>query len=386
MTRPREVAPPDHPLRVLYVVTKANWGGAQRYVYDIAVAAKAAGHEVLVVSGAPGPLTERLEKAGVHTKLIHSLKRDVRFSDEIDSFKELLRIVRVFAPDVLHANSSKAGGLGALAGRIAGVRRIVFTSHGWAYNEKRPLWQKVVIGIFHYATVLMAHRTICVSGGLLLDASWMPFVRKRFSVIHNGITPVPGKSREEARAVLAPDLVAEYPNAPWVGTVAELHPTKGLDILIEAFGHLAYEYPDAVLVIVGDGSEWPHLAKLIQIYDQPKRIVLAGFVPDAVATLPAFDLFVLPSRSEALGYVLLEAGTAELPVIATRVGGIPEVIEDGVTGRLVPKEDVGELTDAMLELLTDPGGRQRLGAALKDKVASEFSTESMVRKTLALYR
>lgn len=386
MTRPREVAPPDHPLRVLYVVTKANWGGAQRYVYDIAVAAKAAGHEVLVVSGAPGPLTARLTDAGVTTTIITTMERDIRLKGEWQSFKDLVRIVRDFRPDVLHANSSKAGGLGALAGRVAGVGRIVFTSHGWAYNEKRPLWQKVVIGLFHYATVLMAHKTICVSYGLLLDASWMPFVGKRFSVIHNGIAPVPLKSREEARALLAPDLVAEYPNALWVGTIAELHPTKGLDILIEAFGHLAYEYPDAVLVIAGDGSEWPHLAKLIQIYDQPKRIVLAGFVPDAVTALPAFDLFVLPSRSEALGYVLLEAGTAELPVIATRVGGIPEIIEDGVTGRLVPKEDVSELTDAMLELLTDPRGRDHLGAALKAKVAREFSTESMVRGTLATYR
>lgn len=385
MTRPREVAPPDHPLRVLYVVTKANWGGAQRYVYDIAVAARAEGHEVLVVSGAPGPLTTRLTEAGVTTKVITTLERDIRLKSEWRSFKELVRIVREFKPDVLHANSSKAGGLGAFAGRIAGVRRIIFTSHGWAYNEKRPTWQKAVIALFHYATVLMAHRTICVSGGLLLDASWMPFVRKRFSVIHNGITPVPLKSREEARALLGPDLVTEYPNALWVGTVAELHPTKGLDILIEAFGHLAYEYPDAVLVIAGDGSEWPHLAKLIQIYDQAKRIVLAGFVPDAVTTLPAFDLFVLPSRSEALGYVLLEAGTAGLPVIATRVGGIPEVIEDGVTGRLVPKEDVTELTYAMLELLTDPGGREHLGSALKEKVLSEFSTESMVKETLAAY-
>lgn len=386
MTRPREVAAPDRPLRVLYVVTKANWGGAQRYVYDIAVAAKAEGHEVLVVSGAAGPLTTRLEEAGVPTKIIKSLKRDIRLSAEIDSFKELLRIVRVFAPDVLHANSSKAGGLGALAGRLAGVRRIVFTSHGWAFNEARPRFQKAVIGLFHWATVLMAHQTICVSSGLRLDASWMPFVQKRLTVIHNGITPVPLMSRADARALLAPDVVAEFPDALWVGTVAELHLTKGLDLLIEAFAHLTYEYPNAVLVIVGEGSEWAHLAKLVQIYDLPKRIVLAGFVPDAVTALPAFDLFVLPSRSEALGYVLLEAGTAGLAAIGTRVGGIPEVLEDGETGRLVPKEDIPALTRAMRELLENDAERLRLGAALKQRVLREFSTEAMLAETLRTYR
>lgn len=386
MSAPKEVAAPDRPQKVLYVITKANWGGAQRYVYDVAVAAAAAGHDVLVVSGASGPLTAKLEAAGVPTKIISSLKRDVSLNAELDAFKELLRIVRVFNPDVLHANSSKAGGLGALAGRIAGVSTIVFTSHGWAYNERRPAWQRAIIALFHYATVLMAHRTICVSSGLMHDASWMPFVQKRFRVIHNGISPEGFRSREEARELLAPGLAKEYPNALWIGTVAELHPTKGLDTLIEAFAHLTYEFPDAVLVIAGDGSEWTHLAKLVQIYDMPKRIVLSGFVPDAVRALSALDLFVLPSRSEALGYVLLEAGTAGLAAIGTRVGGIPEIIEDGETGRLVPPGDPAALTAAMHDLLANDAERLRLGAALKARVLADFSTDAMVRTTLATYR
>lgn len=385
MTRLREVAPPDRPLRVLYVVTKANWGGAQRYVYDLATAAKEKGHEVLVVSGVPGALTERLAEAGIATELVASMERDIRLLGELRSFRALLVIVRSFRPDVLHANSSKAGGLGALAGRIARVPRIVFTSHGWAFNEQRPRWQKAAIALFHYATVLLSHRTICVSHGLALDAAWMPFVGKRLSVVHNGIDPVPLKTRDMARMRLAPDLVRDCPDALWVGCVAELHPTKGLDVLIEAFAEIAYEFPDVVLVIIGDGQEWTHLAKLVQINNLPERIVLTGFVPDAVSYLPALDLFALPSRSEALGYVLLEAGTAALPAIGTRVGGIPEILEDRESGLLVPKDDQQALAEALRTLLKDPELRTKLGTALKQKVAEEFSIQQMVAATFAQY-
>lgn len=379
-----EVAKESHPKRILYVITKANWGGAQRYVFDLAVASKEAGHQVLVVSGNEGPLTERLKEAGIGTRTIAAMKRDISLLDEFRSFKTLLQIVEEFHPNTIHGNSSKAGGLATLAGRLKGIRTILFTAHGWAFNEGRPLWQKAVIGLFHYAMVLFAHRTICVSSAIRQDAAWMPFVGKRFFVIHNGVTPTPLLSKNEARLALAPELVRGFPNALWIGSIAELHPTKGLDILVEAFAAIAHELP-VVLVLMGDGTEWAKLQKLVQIYDLPDRVVLSGFVKDASSHLPALDVFVLPSRSEALGYALLEAGLASLPSIGTRVGGIPEVLEDGVTGLLVPPEKSIALSQALTELLTDEVLRNRLGTALYSKVGSEFSTKTMVERTLKLY-
>lgn len=379
-----EVAKESHPKRILYVITKANWGGAQRYVFDLAVASKEAGHQVLVVSGNEGPLTERLKEAGIGTRTIAAMKRDISLLDEFRSFKTLLQIVEEFHPDTIHGNSSKAGGLATLAGRLKGIRTILFTAHGWAFNEGRPLWQKAVIGLFHYAMVLFAHRTICVSSAIRQDAAWMPFVGKRFFVIHNGVTPTPLLSKNEARLALAPELVRGFPNALWIGSIAELHPTKGLDILVEAFAAIAHELP-VVLVLMGDGTEWAKLQKLVQIYDLPDRVVLSGFVKDASSHLSALDVFVLPSRSEALGYALLEAGLASLPSIGTRVGGIPEVLEDGVTGLLVPPEKSIALSQALTELLTDEVLRNRLGTALHSKVDSEFSTKTMVERTLKLY-
>ncbi|MES2931349.1 MAG: glycosyltransferase [Patescibacteria group bacterium] len=379
-----EVTTENSPKRILYVITKANWGGAQRYVFDVAVASKDAGHEVLVVSGVEGDLTERLREAGIKTEIISAMKRDIALMSEIRSFRALLTVLRAFKPDIVHGNSSKAGGLAALAGRLAGVRRILFTSHGWAFNEQRPLWQKVVIGAFHYATVLLAHRTICVSSALRQDAAWMPLVSKRFFVVHNGVSPVELLSRSDARMRLAPDLARSFPTAFWIGTIAELHPSKGLDTLVEAFAAIAHELP-VVLVIIGEGTEWAKLQKLVQIYDLPDRVVLTGFVKDASTHLQALDVFVLPSRTESLGYVLLEAGLASLPAIGTRVGGIPEVLEDGGTGLLVPPSKSIILSQALTELLTDEPLRNRLGTALHGKVEKDFSVSAMTKKTLALY-
>lgn len=371
--------------RILYVITKASWGGAQRYVFDLAQASRDAGHEVLVVSGSEGALTERLQESGIKTRTISAMKRDISLMNEIRSFKMLLAIIEEFKPDTLHGNSSKAGALASVAGRMKGIRSIIFTAHGWAFNEGRPLWQKAVIGLLHYATVLLAHKTICVSRAIRQDALWMPFVAKRFFIIHNGIASLEFLSKKEARARISPELAHGFPTAHWIGSIAELHPTKGLDTLVEAFAAIAHELPSTVLVIMGDGSEWAKLQKLVQIYDLPDRVVLTGFVKDAATHLNALDVFVLPSRSEALGYALLEAGTASLPAIGTRVGGIPEVLEDGVTGLLVPPGKSIALSQALTQLLTDEVLRNRLGTALHDKVRDDFSLDSMQEKTLALY-
>lgn len=385
MTGQKKVATSKRPLRILYVVTKANWGGAQRYVFDIATAAQKAGHEVLVVSGMPGKLIEELTRAGIATKIIASMERDIKARNELRAFNELFRIVRYYKPDVLHANSSKAGLLGCLVGRLLGVRRIIFTSHGWAFNEQRPMWQKSIIALVHYLTVVLSHRTICVSFGLQSDASWMPGVQHKFVVVHNGIAAHTQKERGEARQYLASDMQERFPQALWFGTIAELHPTKGLDVLIEAFADATQRGIDAVLVIMGEGQEWMHLSKLIEIYDLPKRVVLAGFVPNAIEYLSAIDAFVLPSRSEGLGYVLLEAGIAKKPVIATRVGGIPEIVEDDETGMLVPKNDRAALSEALYTLANDPDQQKRLSDALYAKVTTQFSLEEMVQKTQEEY-
>ena len=127
-------------MKILYGITKSNFGGAQRYVFDMATEAKSAGHDVAVICGGEGTLVKKLRAAHIRVITLPHLKRDISLVDEFRSFHFIFRTLVKENPDVFHTNSSKMGGLGNLAARLAGIRKIIFTGHGWAFNEPRPEW------------------------------------------------------------------------------------------------------------------------------------------------------------------------------------------------------------------------------------------------------
>ena len=167
--------------------------------------------------------------------------------------------------------------------------------------------------------------------------------------------------------------------------VSELHPTKRVEDAVRAFSLIADQHPEAVLVVLGEGQERQQLEELIRELGLGKRVTLAGFVPDAPRHLRAFDLFIQASRSEGLGLAILEAGCASLPVIATSVGGVPEIIENEVSGLLVPPLSPRALAGAIEELLANPQNARLFGVALHERVIRDFSHDAMVEKTLAAY-
>ncbi|MDB5265195.1 MAG: hypothetical protein JWN64_766 [Parcubacteria group bacterium] len=372
---------PQDPKKVLYVITKSNWGGAQRYVYDLATSAKDAGYLPTVISGTPGELTRRLEASGVPVESIQTMKRDIGFKSEFLSYKALLKRVREMRPDVIHANSSKAGFFAVLAGRVCGIPHIIFTAHGWAFNEARPGWQKVIFWFVHYVTILLSHKTVCVSDAAKRDTRSMPFISNRIVVIHNGVSGNALLGREEARLKLWP----ESKKTMWVGTIAELHPTKQLDVAIEAFAKLAKSFPEVGYVVMGEGEKRLALERKIEALGLTDSVRLCGHVENASSYLSALDIFLLPSRSEGLAYVLLEAGLAKLAVVASNVGGIPEVITNNQTGILVPSGDIEAVANSLSILVRDSTVREKLGASLYERVYTEFSLEGMANATFALY-
>lgn len=369
--------------KVLYVITKATWGGAQRYVYDLARSAREQGYEVLVAGGTEGELAERLRAAEIPVIGVPGLGRDVRLGSDVRALLALVGIIRKERPAVIHANSSKAGFTTALALLFVGTRaRTVFTAHGWAYNEERPFLAKTLFALFHYLTVLVFSKTICVSEGTRRSARWMPFVGKKMVVIRNGIEPVSLYSREYARMTLAPSLKSKF----WIGTLAELHTVKGLDVLIRAYKEIASAFPETILALFGEGEERTTLETLVRESGLEGRVKFFGHVKDGASYLTAFDILVQPSRSEALAYSVLEAGCAKLPVVATKVGGIPEVVKDGESGLLVPPNDALQLRAALIRLLQNDALRARLGEALHSSTCQHFSIERMAEETFALYR
>lgn len=371
-------APSHTTRRILYVITKASWGGAQRYVFDMACAMHARGMHVTLGYGEDGPLREKVEAHGIATRQIPSLSRNVRLREEWNAFKELVALVKEERPDILHVNSSKAG-LALLAGRIARVPRVIFTAHGFAFNEARPLLQRMVIRGVYAITSLLAHEVICVSRAVCRDLSFVPFIRTR--VIHNGTSAPEFLARNEARHA----LIANAPDGIWIGMLSELHPTKRVEDALAAVKELKDLFPSLRLVVMGDGELKEWLTSVIAHYGLEGSVTLSGFVADAPRYLKAFDVFVHASRSEALAYALLEAGHAALPVAATRVGGIPEVVRHKETGLLVPRENPHALARALRTLLEHPEEARAYGVALQERVVTHFSLDQMIRETVRVY-
>lgn len=322
--------------KVLYLVTKATVGGAQKYVHDLATNIPLNLYEPVVAYGEQGKLSEDLQKAGITMYRIPSLARDVALLSDIKSFWQIFKSFRKSRPDVVHLNSSKAAALGALAARLAGVKNIIFTVHGWPFGEKRNMVARMLIWKVSWLTALLSHHVICVSEYDLRVAKNMPFVSRKAVRIYNGISSIQCGSGDVIRS--------RFPaGAKIIGTIGELTKNKNHIVLIEQ----ARQSPDMYVAIVGEGELRDMLERRIKEYGLEERVKLFGFLPSS-DVLKGFDVFALPSIKEGLPYVLLEARQVGLPIEASRVGG------------------VGEILDA--------------------KDMSEFSLEHMLQKTTALYQ
>lgn len=367
--------------KILFLITKGNFGGAQRYVFDLATSLPKEKFDVVVGCGEGETLPRKLEGVGVRTIRVSGLKRDINFAREFAVFKNIVRLIQTEKPDILHLNSSKMGALGALAGRLARTPLIVFTGHGWAFNEERPFLSKSFIALAHWFTILLSHRVIAVSKNIESQINRFPFVSQRIVCIHNGIDEFKTLSKKEARKKIAPDRSEKI----WIGTISELHKNKGIDFIIRAFAETTKTAKDVLLLVIGDGEERKCLERLVQQYRIERHVFFAGFIDDARQYLPALDIFTLTSRTEAFPYAPLEAGIAELPVIASSVGGIPEIIANNKSGILVQKGNVSEIHNALIELTQNNRKRNSLGRELREKTLTDFSKNKMLDETILVY-
>ncbi len=373
--------------KILFLITKSNFGGAQRYVYELASALPKDSYDVSVAFGGTGArgavvgvLKEYLDTAKIRTHTLTNFARDINLATEVRAFFEVLALIRREKPDVLHVNSSKAAGLGSLAGRLAGVQHIIFTAHGWPHQEERPRYQKLLIYLASWFSVLLAHETIVVSRADFKSAPSL-FRHTHIHHIPNGIQPFALQSREDARRELSTATEANLGTAFLIGTISELTKNKGLDIAIHALSKIS----DVHFVVIGSGEERGRLELLARNVGVHDRVHFAGFIPNARRLLKAFDVYSLTSRKEGLPYTLLEAGYAGLPVVASHVGGIPDIIDHSTSGHVVRKNSARELSQAYTYIREHHEKAEAYGSALKTRVETLFNFESMVSKTRALY-
>ncbi|MDE2116865.1 MAG: glycosyltransferase, partial [Patescibacteria group bacterium] len=343
-------------------------------------------YEVVVAFGGAGPLADRLARAGVRTTSITSLERDVSIGGDLKSLFALLSVIKKERPDIIHVNSSKIGGIGAFAARIMGVKRIVFTCHGWPFNEERGFFSTRLIRFLSWLTVIFSHATIAVSERDLFDGQKMVGVRSKLRLVHNGVREPALKTRADAaafiRSLAAKKGVIIDERDFIVGAIGELHKNKGYEYLLAALAELK---SDTKLVVFGEGEEHEGLEAMAAALGINNRVAFAGFVPEAAAYLAGFDVIVLSSIKEGLPYVVIEAGFAGLPVVATNVGGVKEIVEDMRSGILVQTRKPDDIAQALDMLKQEPEKAASFGRALRESTIAEFSLPRMVEGTIVVY-
>jgi glycosyltransferase involved in cell wall biosynthesis len=379
--------------KVIYVITKSVFGGAQKYVYDLAVNMPKDQFEAVVVAGGQGQLIEKLNQAGVRTITLPALQNgrgifEVLFSFiNIRALFSLIKIFRQEKPDIIHLNSSKIGGVGSLAAWLSkrkGPRaKVVYTVHGWPFNEPRPWWQRRIIFFLSWLSTILTDKIILISTVDFRTA--LEFIpRRKCNLIFNGIDSINFLPRVEARLHLTKKVdSAIASDAILIGTIAELTKNKGLSILITALN--LTNYRGSTSIIIGEGTERQTLQNQIATLHLQNKIFLIGLIPEAQQYIKAFDIFILPSFKEGLPYTIMEAMAAGVPVVATNVGGVPDLIHHEEEGILIPPGDSKALNTAVTRLIQNPILRTQLGKRGARKIVERFSLTQMVQQTTTLY-
>ncbi len=383
--------------KILYVITKSNWGGAQRYVFDLASRLPKNQFEVVVAAGGTDILFEKLSSANITTIAIRNLKRDVNPLNDILVFFELVKIFLREKPDIIHLNSSKIGFLGSLAAHFLIFNlspltlnlkpKIIFTIHGWAFNEDRHWLIKKLFKFTAWISLLLSTKIICVSEKIKAEAPTYKISQLKLQIIKNGIDLKKIYEKEQARELIIKKLDQFLDHSKenvWLGSIAELTNNKGLIFGLEAL-HLIQQ-KKLHWFILGEGDLKEKLEKIAKKLHLEKQVHFLGYLENAGDYTKAFDIYLLPSITESLGYTLLEAGLGKIPTIASNVGGIPEIIEHNTTGLLVEPRNPEALASALMCILKNKKWATQLGENLYKKITTNFSIKEMLEKTLAIYQ
>ncbi len=382
--------------KILYIITQSEFGGAQKNVLDLAARLKDS-YDILVAVGADGSggFFDWLEEKNVRFVKLHWLRRS-DFNPIADLFGlwEIFRLIKKERPDIVHLHSSKAGFSGSIAAKVLGVK-VVYTVHGavfeaafWAPTRKFYLWLEKFSARFK-------NKIICVSqNDKRLWLKYKAAPEKKLVVIHNGIDYYnlnffpKDEAREKIFGLCAPLFEAARgsgTNLKIVGAIANLYPEKGLSYLIQAAAQVTKNYQNVIFVVIGEGLERPLLEEMIKEYQVGAKFILAGAINEAWRYLKAFDIFMLPSIKEGLPYTILEAMAAGLPIVASYVGGVPEMVKDKENGFLVLPKNAQILADRISELIENSQLAQQFVEASKQKI-QEFSLEKMISETEKIYQ
>lgn len=365
--------------RILLLVTLSEWGGAQHVVYLLAKHLSAC-CEFTVACAPGGLLVSKLKQQQVRVVELPQLVNEFNPARDLQTLWKLTRWMRAERFDLVHIHSTKAGVLGRWAAARAGIPAVLFTAHGWAFTEGRAYWKRWLLAQMERAMAKRTTEIISVSHHDKRIALQFGVAHPhKITVIHNGVDPRP--FLEADGTPLRAQLNAEARDEPLLTFVGRLAVQKDPLNLLNALRLL----PRGRLALVGDGPLKPRVERFVRRHRLSDRVRVLGHREDVPHILAASDLFVLPSRWEGFPFTVIEAMLAGLPVVASYVGGVPELVEDGVTGFLVSPRDPEVLAEAVHKLIEHEELRNKMGRAGQEQALREGALERMLDKTREVY-
>ena len=386
--------------KILYIITQGHWGGAQKYVFDLATAL-ADDFDITVAVGEPNNLPDLQKKLLGNNKIkliqLNFLQRNISPIKDFLALLEIRNLYKKIKPDIVHLNSTKAGILGSLATYLLShiSYLLIYTVHGWVFNEPMNNLKKKLYIFLEKLTARKKDKIIVLSEDEKnIGMNKLKISERKLEIIPVGIElPKQTLSRDEARkeilrlATLAQDdKIQNWADSYIIGTIANFYPTKNLTMLIEAINLAKDKLNNFHAIIIGDGPEREKLQLTISNKQLTNYVHLTGFIHNASQYLPAFDVFVLPSKKEGLPYTILEAKLNKVPIIATDVGAIKDIITNKKTGLLVSPENTEKMADALIYAYYNQKEMLSMTETTQNKNLFQYLKNNMILKTKDVYQ
>lgn len=361
-------------MHVAYLITRLDEkGGAQIHVRDLACTLQSRGEQVTVISGTDGPTADFIRQQGIPVFILPQIKRRISPRDDWQAVFALKKLLTSLKPDVLSCHSTKAGILGRISGALARCPTL-FTAHGYVFTGGVPALHRLFYWLIELAVRPITKRVICVSESDRRLALRARVARPdRVSTVYNGMPDLP----------VAPNRKPKNNEACRIIMVARFCSQKDHALLIRALSNLTD--PPWHLTFVGGGDS-SNIATLISKLGLSSRIDILGERHDVDALLLQSDIFVLASNWEGLPRSIIEAMRSSIPVIASNVGGVSELVEQGVSGFLVPRGDAPSLTKALQQLIGNRALCEQMGNAGRLRFSNHFTFNAMLAKTVGIYQ
>jgi len=375
-------------VKIAQVVTRMDWGGAPDIVRILCESLESS-YDVKLIIGPSKHLSEKtrlfLDKFRDNVFIIPHLKRDINPLWDFLALAKLFLLFKAERFDIVHTHTAKAGFLGRIASWLAGIPTIIYMPHGHVfYGYFGLLMSRVAITVERVVACITDKVMVLTELEKRDLIAFRVTTPDKIEVINSGLElenyrqPVVDVQSKKNELQIEEDISV-------VGVIARLEPVKGHEYLIEAARMVTEELPRVKFLIVGEGSLRNDLESQCKELSVQDKFIFAGWQEDVCSILSTLDILVLPSVNEAVGRILIEAGACGVPVVATNVGGIPEIVRDNVTGVLVAPRSPEDLARAIIDLLNSADKRQQMSIAAEQWIDDRFSAHRMVEEVSNSY-